>query len=561
MKIDISLERETMLDARSWWRDKDHLNWPLAAMTALLAAQFTLVFTRAINWDEYHYFYEVARFADGELIRPLQTLHTRLFFWLPGRFNTSVDHIVVARIFMFGFELITLLSIYLVAGRFTERNLALFAPLLYLSAGFVFQHGTSFRVDPMVTSGAMAALAILARSRLRLFDVAMFGACVGFAAMVSIKIVLLAPAFAGLALARWQSDGWERRCLLRLALCAFAALAAFAILFLWHGSAVTLSSGANDAAATVLSNSSNWIFFVGIPPYWAMALKSAFISLFLYAALAATPFLVLQKSVSLQAKFGLLGLWLPILSIAFYTNTAAYFYVFILAPVATSCVVALQWAIRRYSHAFVAVALLANGMAMMALENRSIIDRQRQLERNVYEVFPSPIAYFDNNGMLGSWEKKNNFATSWGLTKYRSAGVPAYRDAMEQETIPLFLANRINLFEAISGLNDNVLLEEDNRVLRENYVEHAWLIWVAGKSYNQGRSVFEDEFLVPGTYTVDQGTVLIDGTRYGEGATLDISRGIHQIELLDDLEVRLIWGDHLPNPSVALTPGPLYTDF
>jgi hypothetical protein len=561
MNATVTVKAASATGVRNFRVAADSNFWPLFALGLLLAMQFTLVFTRAINWDEFHFFHEVARFSEGELIRPLQTLHTRLFYWLPGLFETSVDHIVAARIFMFGFELITLVSIYFISGRFVTRDIALFAPLLYLSAGYVFQHGTSFRVDPMVTAGAMAGLAILARSRLRPFDIVLFGACIGFAAMVSIKIVLLAPAFIGMALARWQSARWGKTDLVKLVSCALAALTAFAILFLWHGSAVTLPSGANDVAITGLSNTPKWIFFVGIPPYWGMALKSVFISLFLYMALAATPFLVVRKNVSHQAMFGMLGLLLPILSILFYTNTAAYFYVFILAPAAAGCVFALQWTTRRYSQAFVAIALLANGVTILALEDRSIIDRQRQLERNVYEIFPNPVHYFDNNGMLGSWEKENNFTTSWGLTKYRDAGIPAYREAMLKEPVPLFLANDNFLEAAISGVSNEILLPEDNAVLRNNYLERSWLIWVAGKSYKPQEEILTDEFLVPGIYTVHRGALLIDGIRYEEGSTPEISRGSHQIELVGDSEAVLIWGDHLPEPSAPLEPGPLYTDF
>ena len=58
--------------------------WPLLAIGLLLTMQLSMVFTRAVNWDEFWFYYHVADFARGTLAQPLQSLHVRLFAWLPG---------------------------------------------------------------------------------------------------------------------------------------------------------------------------------------------------------------------------------------------------------------------------------------------------------------------------------------------------------------------------------------------------------------------------------------------------------------------------------------------
>ena len=74
--------------------------WPLAAIGLLLAMQLSMVFTRAVNWDEFWFYYHVADFGRGVLAQPLQSLHVRLFAWLPGLPGSGVDKVVTARLVM-----------------------------------------------------------------------------------------------------------------------------------------------------------------------------------------------------------------------------------------------------------------------------------------------------------------------------------------------------------------------------------------------------------------------------------------------------------------------------
>lgn len=547
-------------------RANQAIAWPLAALAVLLALQLSLIFTRAINWDEYYFFHEVADFAQGHLAKPLQTIHTRIFAWLPGLFATSTDHIVAARTAMFACELVTLGAIFVLARRFVDPATALFAPLLYLGAGYVLQHGTSFRVDPMATAALTAALAILAKSRLGWRGIASFGVLLGLAGMITIKSVLFAPAFAGLGLMRLYQSGWNRAEWLRLALAVAAAAAAFGVMFLAHSQGITQAESSGGGAggvgtsAVLLDRSSKWMFFIGVPPYWQMALKAAATAPVLTALVVMTPALIWRSNRDLGEKLALSGLWAPLLTLFFYTNTAAYYYAFMLAPVAVSTVLAVQWLLQRYPPRMVALVILALGASIWLLEDRSVVDRQRQLEINVSEIFATPVPYFDDNHMLGAWPKMNSFLTPWNMARYHEAGHASYRATLLEQPVPLLLANSQLLANIMAGRDATSLLAEDTAALRNNFIEFSPAIWLAGKELGPRDTAQEEEFLIPGTYTLSGGALSLDGVRHADGAVIAIARGDHKVQAIGGT-ARLVWGDHPQVPATPLDDGPLYVLF
>ena len=312
--------------------------WPLLAIGLLLIMQLSMVFTRAVNWDEFWFYYHVADFERGTLAQPLQSLHVRLFAWLPGLPGSGVEKIQTARVVMLACEVVTLFAIYPLARRFVQRPAAVLATLLYLSAGYVLQHGFSFRTDPMANAALMSALAILGRARLNLLPLAAFALLIAVAGMITIKTVLYAPAFLGLAWMRWSEDRFSVATALRLVGAAASAVATFLLLYVWHSSDLTTHTEGTAMAAS----SSSWMFFLGLPPFWQMAVKAALTAPVLSLLVLAAPLTIWKSGLDNAAKWGLFGLWLPVTLPLFYTNSAAYFYVFMLAPVAVSVVVAAQ---------------------------------------------------------------------------------------------------------------------------------------------------------------------------------------------------------------------------
>lgn len=557
--------------ASATWRDaaraprsqalpgRDASFWPAAAILVLLCLQATMVFTRAINWDEYSYWREVAYFADGRLDRPLQTLHVRLFSWLAGTFDTSVDHIVAARVAMLGFECVTLIFLYLMARKFADQAVALIVPLAYISAGNVLQHGFSFRVDPMATAGLCGALYFLLCSRLDWRGALGFGLCAAFAAMITIKVVLYFPAFAGVSAYRLLSSTDRARTALRVTFAVVLAALLFGLLLWLHGLGVTAAEGAMGRTSKQFDSSSNWVFFFGLPPYRAMILKAFLAAPALSMMIAATPFLLARSQMGTAMKLVFWGLWLTIACLFFYKNTAAYFFVFLFAPLTLAALPVIQWASRRFSVQLLALAFTSIAFGQFLVEDRSTIDRQRQLERNVHEIFPQPVTYIDQNYMLGGWPKANGFMTAWSMNKYMDAGVPEYRIALEKQTVPLLLVNWWFLDEIMERKDDRYLLPEDNAALRDNYIPFSWPIWVAGKAFPAASAEVSEEFLVPGPYTVEGGPLLLDGTAHADGDVVEVGRGMHRVE--PKAPTRLVWGDHLPLPAQPLEPGPLYVGF
>jgi len=528
--------------------------WPLAAIGLLLAMQLSMVFTRAVNWDEFWFYYHVADFERGVLTQPLQSLHVRLFAWLPALPGSGIDKIVTARLVMLGCEVVTLGAIYALACRFVERPVALLAALLYLSAGFVMQHGFSFRTDPMATAALMSALAVLARCRLALLPLLAFATLVAVAGMVTMKVALYAPAFIGVAWMRWNEDRFAPATALRLVAAAVATVAVFAALYIWHSAALTQATEGTAMAASA----SRWMFFLGVPPYWQMGVKAALTAPILTLLALAAPFAIWRSDVAGSAKWALTGLWLPITLPLFYTNTAAYFYVFMLAPVAVSVVVALQAALARYSLLLVTAVLAIMATGIFAIEDRYTIQRQRELVETAEALLPEGSAYFDHNGMLPSFTKANYLMTPAALDAYRRTGAPKYRAAMEARPVPLLLANDDVIMAILQG-EDGVLLPEDAEALRENYLPFWGPIHLAGRALAAGTDETVS-WLVPGDYTVLGGTVVIDGFVHPAGSIVTLARGEHRIAAPDSA-VRLQWGDHLAPPRQAWEDEPLYVGF
>lgn len=543
--------------------------WPFLAIAILLAGQATMLATRAINWDEFFYYSQVAEFVRGELVRPLQTFHVHLFAWLPQFADNSVDGIVIARIFMFACELATIAAIYAVARRFADRATAAIAALCYISAGYVLQHGFSFRVDPGATALLMGALAILARTRLSAAWLLAFAMLVGVAGVITIKIVLFAPAFAGLMYLRWAETRFSRAMLLRLVAGSLAALAAFGLLYLWHSHGLAGSEGAAGPAAqtiqesgrNTITSSGNSVFFLGVPPYWNMIVKSASLAMIFTVLILIAPFAVSRARALPAERIALAGLWLPILTLAFYRNTAPYYYAFIFAPVAVGCVPAMALALKRVPALVLSAVLTLLALPVFLNEDRNVIDHQREVVRTAESLFDTPVDYFDHNGMLAAHRKANGFMTPWGLEGYLAADKSHFRSALERRPVPLLLENDPLLRDVLHGESAaNPLLPEDRRVLRDNFVPVWGPIWLAGKDVPAGTDEIS-EVLVPGRYRVEGSDIALGGEPIASGSVVMLGRGEHRLANASAETARLIWADANALPSSPPPSGRIWIGF
>ncbi|MCB2014359.1 MAG: hypothetical protein R3E11_07790 [Sphingobium sp.] len=544
----------TLMDRVRAYADSPLL--PVICIALVLIMQGTMVFGRAINWDEFHFYRQVELFTQGVLELPLQTLHVRIFQWLPGLAGTGVDHIVIARMFMFACEMVTASGIILLAARFTDWKTGAVCVLAYLSSGFVMQHGFSFRTDPIITALTMSALCILGCTRFRGGWLLLFGAFIGTAAMFSIKIILWAPAFAGLAWWRWHREGYGFSLALRLAVALTAAALFFAVLYMLHSAGMTV----DGSAKSVLQNSAQKMFFLGIPPYWALMLKFVSMSEILVLTILCFPVAIYMSGLGRHKKIALIGLFLPISVLGFYFNALPYFYAFLLPPVAVACAVPLSMLGRRYGAGLPAVAFLMMALSTWMHEDKSVIDRQRKLQTVAKAMFPQPISYFDFAGFLPWQDKANAFMTLWGMELYRAGNVPPMREVMQEKAVPL-VVEMDDMFSPVlnSTGEQRDLLPEDVAALHDTYVQHWGPFWVPGEILqpSEARRV---EIYVPGPYTLEYGEIRVSGRVLHKGDAIQLDRGRYEM-MASEGGARLVWGDHLYKPDRDPPERPYWTFF
>ena len=530
------------------------------AIALLLALQFHLAITRSINWDETHFLKQVHDFARGELTVPLQTLHVRLFAWLPGMDLPGVDQVIRGRMVMFIAELVTCASIIVIARRFATLSQALLCVLAYLSVGHVVQHGFAFRTDPLAAALAMSSLAILARARLGWIAITCFALLMGAAFMVTMKVVLLGPAFAGLAWLRWSEQRFNAAQAVRIVAAAALSLLAAGLIYLGHGMGIAPAS----QAGAMLNRSGEAMFFLGVPE------NSRFI---LNAALSGVPFIMVLaalvwslasgKQFSRDERIALAGLVLPLACVFFYFNVYPYFFAFILAPVAAGLAGAMLLLVRRYGQGKIAFLLLASGVAAWAMDGESRLSEQRAIQQAVAQMFPQRVAYFDFAGFFPEHSKANFFMTRWGFRNYAAGVVPMFSEVMAQETVPLLATVDPEASPRLLGVmrGDAVapfFRPEDRTALQSTYRQVWGPLYVAGTLLAPGETR-EWNVLVPGTYTVE-GELTVDGQAFNNGDLVVLGRGPVNLRAADG-PAGLLWGDHLKIPTVQPPEQPYWSRF
>ncbi|WP_209347159.1 hypothetical protein [Pontixanthobacter sp. CEM42] len=531
------------------------LRYALAAAIVLQAVMISLV---AVNWDEFFFYHQVWQFAqEGVLTSAIQTLHVRLFGWITWLPGVSVDHIIIARYVMFAFELVTLGSIYALARRFSTQDAALLCALAYVSFGFVFMHGFSFRTDPMAAAFLSGALALFAWKRLTTLWIIAIGCLTALAFLTTIKSILWAPAFAGLAWLRWADEGYDTRAAIRLVAVAAAVTVAGAFFYWLHSLAleadhVTKTGNAGRSAARKM-------FSLGIQPYWNVipkAITTGFVGALLIAFAPST-----WKATAAAKRIALIGLWLPVTTFLFYHNTAPYFYAFILPPVFVACAPVAKLALEKYRPALIVAAVtIVLPIQFLPVDHRAKANQIALIE-TADRMFDQPVRYFDANFMLAGFDKKNGFMTPWGIESYLWAEKRVYRDGMAKETIPLVVENdsawtRLLTTDEPAG----EFLAEDAAAIRDTFI-HAWgPFWLAGIELPVGQTR-NWTVRVPGEYHVRQGTIQIDGQTYREGQMVTLDRGVTSITSAGSTNAELMWADGVTMPEAPMPPGPIWTYF
>ncbi|MGC1271984.1 MAG: hypothetical protein WA842_15440 [Croceibacterium sp.] len=532
--------------------------WPAMTIVLALVLQLAITTTRAINWDEFFHYAQVHQFLAGTLDKPLQSLSARLFSWaalLPG---TGVDHILAIRLAEFAFLATAAAAIYAIARRFAPAPIAQLAVLLYLSGGFVLQHGSSFRADAVAAAMLTTSLAAMLRLRLSPRVILLAAALAAAALLMTIKSVLYAPAFAGIAWLRWQEAGRSRDATLRLGGLAVAVAVLFGLMFLAHSAG--LASGADGKAEAMAANSAGKMFALTGLPYYNHILQGALLAPVLAICVLLVPVLLWRDKGSVAGRVALAGLWLPMLSVAVYHNTAPYFYTFILPPVCAACAVALPLLVKRYSVAALSAILAVNALTIWLIEPESPLGKQRQLLQAADLMWPEKPAYFDFPAMLGSFPKANTFMTPWGVDNYLKGVTPPMVEAMARQPVPLVVENDPMFSAALRSAGPvPQFLPADLAAIRSSYIHFWGPFWVAGQELRGGETR-RVQILVPGIHTVEGAGLRVDGKSVAAGSTIALSRRSYEFSA-DSGTARLVWGNRPARPAFAPPAPPYWTDF
>ncbi|HET6942720.1 MAG TPA: hypothetical protein VFH89_11215 [Sphingomicrobium sp.] len=533
------------------------LTWMLVAGILLsVAVQAWLAFVHRFNGDEFFFLLHVHNYLRGTLHEPLQTFQVHLFTGLAS-LPTETEQLIAGRIVALAFEIWALASLYALSRAWAGKAAALFAVLCFATMLLTLQHGASFRADPLALAPTIAALSLLARSDLRSLSIAAMAFLAALAVLVTVKVIFFAPAFAAIAAWRLAVSTQRRQTVVALGITASTTLLVAALLYFFHRS--TLAAAAVSNSGKMLGNAGSTMFLGGgfLPgriELLFMAITSPLQVLLLLVSIASLTLSLARSSPQDRWQgVAILGCVAPLCSLLFYRNSFVYFLPFILAP----SFVVVAWFVdqRKWAPGILAIltlGLLVTGAIPLPRVAANDQTAQRATIRAVHQAFPRPVPYIDRSGMIASFPKQGFFMSTWGMIGYQQRA-PEFEAILRQRPVPLLIANSPALEHALGlkgVLAPNLRLSAvDEQVLRENYVPHWGLLWVAGKRIRLGSGKTPTTILIPGIYTVEGASVRLDGHAFKPGDTIRLTRGTQQFSGTPGSQLTLRWGNHLLRPA------------
>lgn len=524
-----------------------------------LAFKFLLAFRINVHWDEFYFLSFVHEYARGALALRHQTFHAHLFSWLPS-IDGEIQQVIAARLVMAVLATGSACLIYGIARRFAARGGALFAVLGYLSLSVVVEHGASFRSDPILTFLVLASLFALLRWPGRSIAAAIAGAALGLAALVTIKAAMFLPV---VALMTWCQLPRFREQARVAAAAGIACALAFGALYLFHAS--SLAQVPTDGTATFLQRTAAKVLIGGgFFARWAdLALIIGFNPLFwIMAAEGAIAGWRTARGTGQRADWLPLVVALPVLTPLIYRNAFTYFFPLILAPAAVLVALfyekhrAAAQGVRRGPEITVIAAFLIVQCSLLAVHVwRNLPDEtgpQRSVLAAVHAVFPEPVPYIDGYAVVASFPRHGFLMSSWGMETYHAAGQPVFPAMVEAAQPPLLLADSPSLYGTlVPGLtlkSERQLLPADVAFLKDTYVPHWGMLFVAGKQLRAADGAQEFEIAIAGAYRLESpAPASIDDERVPPGGIVQLAVGTHTFDAGSDAILR--WAKALPPPA------------
>ena len=532
-------------------------------IATLLALQLYLIFFKSFNWDEFLHYSQVYAARHSTLSAPFQVLHSRILFWVPDAADSLVTQLMLARLFMWGCTLVTMAAIFGLARQFVAQTNALYAPLAYLTAGYVFTHSFSIRADPMAAATLMGALYLFASGKFNIGRCLVVGALAGLAGMITLKSIFYAPCFAGIAWWRLCQGNASNRILVNLAVMVMAAIGVFACIYLLHKSGLAEIPARFASAGSLLRTGGGWFFADDKFPLYYLG-KQALIGIIFMIAIVLAPFGWRRDEIGPAGRIALIGLAAPLFVLLVYRNTFPYFYVFLLAPVAVTVAPALGLLRERYGAVPLLVALALAPAFLTVSEPRDYIGRQAAMIDYIHREYPKPVGYLARSGSISDFPRVFDYLTTGnGIGGYYQRGEPIVAEKIEAGEMAFVLATHINILAALEGKpRPQTFLPQDVALLSDNYVQQWGPLYREGKSLPTGAAHYDFTTPHQGPYTLD-GTerLVIDGIAINPGQTIVLDKGAHRVES-PRRDRSILWqGKNLPSPPPMEWTGAFYTDF
>jgi hypothetical protein len=536
------------------------LTWPIMVIVLLAALQFSLIFSKSLNWDEFLHYSMVYQLQEGTLARPFQTLLARLLFWVPNASVDLIEQMLAARVAIWCAFLIGLYSLYGLARQFVSPVDAAWTTLAYLGAGSVFAHGFAIRTDPIAMAMLMSALYLLASRPVGWVMLLAVGALAGFSGALTVKAIFYAPCFAGIAWLRLTQTHDKRGTLVWILGVVPVAVVTFAMIHIYHRAGLAPVAAVHDGSSFV-ANGMKWLTegLFRQPDHILAAFLTA--PLFVYAAIR-SPAVWKSGGLSAHQKIALVGLSLPLLTILFYRNTFPYFFVFILAPAAVALAPAVAAIRARYGNIILAAAVCTIPLAKAVAEPREVIDHQRALVDYVHRQFPGGALSLDYCGMIADYPRViDHLISGIGVANYNKRGVALVAEAVDRGELDFVIDNKPAIANALAGISvPGELLPADVAALHGNYVRIWGSLWLAGEQVPAGNNPVMIEVPHAAVYTSDR-DVVIDGKAYRRNEPLELGKGSHIVDGTRTGRTILWRGSRLPVPPPTTIGDSLFTNF
>ncbi|MEM8918536.1 MAG: glycosyltransferase family 39 protein [Pseudomonadota bacterium] len=529
-----------------------------ATLVGVIFCQMWLIYAKAINWDEFLHFGQVYELQAGQLGSSIQTLPTRLFAWATGVSQDIITQIQAIRLVMLACAVAAAAAVVALARQLVRFEIALLSGLVFLTAGFVFTNAFTYRTDPVAAAFLMWALYVFATGQLTWKRVAWTGLLVGFAGALTIKSIFYLPCFAAFAWLRWTENG-EGRVLRFLQFCGvgLVAMLCFALLVGLHGAGLPASEAQGSNLQRSFGNFLRFFEFQKIRYVFAQAAFAPVVT----ASLIALPFIA--RKLSSRTIIMLLGLCGPLLCILFYRNTFPYFFTFLLPPICVAIAPVLERAVTRYGQMPVVGFALLGPVFLLTQEPWGTLERQRATIEEVERLYPEPTPYLSYSGYVPHYPRQfPSLISGVGLRRYWEQRGGQIAEDIEAGRIAFVIATG-DALDAIYANDEPTpfLPEQDIAALRDNYLQHSDTIYILGRELCPGAEDQTVNIVRTGPWSLEGGSLTIDGRRIADGATVRLEAGTHQIRQEAGSCVKL-WGlDHVPQLPEGFLRGPIAGSF